>query len=221
MKFDESIIGKKFGRITVIKRDSYRKGKTMLECLCDCGNLKIISRSDLVAGKTKSCGCLRKETAAHTGVLITKHGMSGTRLWTIWSSMIARCANKKHNAYQNYGERGIKVCAEWKNFLPFYDWAINNEYTDELTIDRIDNDGDYEPNNCRWATYKVQGNNRRNNHVINICGCKKTVSEWAGIVGINPATLSFRIKSGWAKSDLFIPADLNNKNIRKKEGKYA
>lgn len=131
-----------------------------------------------------------------------KHGMRGTRLYNIWRSMRQRCYNPKTINYHNYGGRGITVCEEWRNdFMNFYQWAMSTGYSDGLTIDRKDTDGNYEPSNCKWATYKQQSNNKRNSKYIEFRGESRTISEWADIVGISYKVIWSRIKSGWSVED--------------------
>lgn len=130
----------------------------------------------------------------------TIHGLSKTRLHRIWHSMYCRCYYKSTNQYKNYGGKGIKVCEEWKHiegFINFYNWAINNGYTQDLTLDRIDNAKDYCPENCRWSTPKFQSNHKTNNRILEYNGIKHTLSEWCDIYKINIVTLSDRLKRGW------------------------
>ena len=128
------------------------------------------------------------------------HGKQPSRLYRIWSNMKNRCTNPNADNYLFYGGRGIKVCDEWRDdFIPFRDWAIANGYTDKLTLDRIDNDGNYEPSNCRWETHLHQCNNTRRNHLLTFQGETHTISEWARIVGMRPDTLERRINHrGWS-----------------------
>jgi len=192
----------KFGKLTVLKRVEDKilpcgQKRTQWLCICECGKQVIISAENLKIGKTKSCGCLRKETSKEINL---QHGLAKTRINNIYHNMKRRCKNK-NNKY--YGERGIAVCSEWQNFESFYNWAINNGYQDNLTIDRIDNNGNYEPANCRWVTYVKQNNNRRSNHYIEYNGIKHSIAEWSKILNINYSTLKSRIKYGWSLERIF------------------
>lgn len=128
-----------------------------------------------------------------------KHGMRNTRLYNIWRSMRQRCSNPKRANYHNYGGKGVKVCSEWdSDFIHFYTWAMENGYSESLSIDRIDSDGDYEPSNCRWASYKEQNNNRYSNKFIEFAGQRHTIAEWGDITGIKAATIWARLNKGWS-----------------------
>ena len=153
------LTGKRFGRLLVVEKSESKNGYAAWLCRCDCGNEKIISGNELRKGKAKSCGCLRKEVATKTFI---KHGKTNTLLYEVWKSMKARCNNLNNKRYSSYGGRGITVCDEWReSFQAFYDWAMINGYREGLSIDRIDNDGNYEPSNCRWATASEQQKNKR------------------------------------------------------------
>lgn len=154
------LTGRKYGKLTVLHLVEYKPhSKSKWMCECECGNKHVVAHSNLVGGNVKSCGC---------GKTIGKvtHGGKGTRLYRIWRDMRTRCQNPKAINYKYYGERGISVCDVWDgDFASFQRWAWETGYRDHLTLDRIDVNGNYEPTNCRWATYKQQANNRRNSRM--------------------------------------------------------
>lgn len=176
MKLDD-LTGKRFGRLTVVKKhDDPTKKYTLWECKCDCGNTKIARASLLKAGRTKSCGCYLPE---HNYAMNTTHGWSKTHLYAVWNSMKGRCYNCNNHNYKRYGERGITVCEEWKNsFETFRDWAISSGYKNGYSIDRINNDGNYCPQNCRWTDVKTQNNNRRVSLMFTHNGKTQNLSSW-------------------------------------------
>lgn len=189
------LVGKRFGRLVVVERaDNHSTNKhanAHWVCKCDCGNETVVDGHKLRRGHTKSCGCYHKDR------LVT-HGETNSRLYGIWKGLKWRCNSKSDRSYKYYGGRGIKVCDEWEaDFQAFYDWAMENGYRDDLSIDRIDNDGNYEPENCRWVSAKEQANNRRNNIIITRNGETHTLAEWAEILGIKYSTLQKRIQGNW------------------------
>ena len=193
-----NLTGKRFGKLVVIKTAGKTKnGAYLWQCKCDCGNEIIANVGNLKNGHTKSCGCLRVDRCKTN---FTKHGLEHTRLYGIWSDMRLRCYDEKNIAYHRYGGRGITICDEWKNDVKaFYDWATANGYKDSLTIDRIDNDGNYCPENCRWATVKEQASNRRSNILVTHNGKTQTMKEWANEVGIPYKVVWARVqKLGWS-----------------------
>jgi len=201
------ITGNKYGRLTVIERAPNKKKKPMWNCLCECGN-KITARSDqLKCGDTKSCGCFRKEVYEQ-GNNRRSHGKTNHRLYRIYRGMRNRCKLENHVAYKHYGGRGIKVCDEWLcDFKKFYDWSINNGYSDNLSIDRIDSNGNYKPTNCQWVTQKVQARNTRQNVNIKIDGEVRCLTDWCDIYNIRRTTAQGRLDSGWGVKESFsVPA---------------
>jgi hypothetical protein len=167
-----NLCGKRFGRLTVLSEDENSpKGHTYWFCKCDCGKMRRVRNDKLTCGETISCGCFNRELIV---IQSTKHGSCNTRLHNIWTAMKQRCNNPNSDGYQNYSGRGIRVCKEWiDSFLSFQVWALRNGYSESLTIDRINVNGNYEPSNCRWATYSEQNRNKRPYRKIKI----KTASE--------------------------------------------
>lgn len=195
-----NLVGQQFGRLTVIEKAGKSGGRVLWKCRCSCGKELFVITNNLTAGRTQSCGCLRDEILSN---MSKSHGKSKTRMYKIWKSMRVRCYNKNVKEYKNYGARGITVCNEWNNsFDAFYNWSMAHGYTDELTIDRIDVNGNYEPSNCRWATYKEQARNKTNNVFITYNGEKKVMKDWAKIYGLKLHTLWYRLNvRGWSIED--------------------
>lgn len=198
------LTGQRFGRLTVVKRVANTKQNTaQWLCLCDCGSKSIVPSSSLVRGLTKSCGCLKKETNRQKFEQMKQRQKEFAQkrirpLYTIWRQMKYRCQNPGAQNYHNYGGRGIYVCDEWNhNYFSFQAWAIESGYSSGLSIDRIDNDGPYSPENCRWATPKIQSNNQRRTIHLTYNGQTKPLGVWATELGISRHTLSFRHKQGW------------------------
>lgn len=194
MREKVNLIGKKFGRLTVLEecKERYPHNVIKYKCVCECGNIFYTRSGSLRYGKTKSCGCI-------------KHGKSHTRLYSIFTAMKKRCYCKNDYHYERWGARGIKVCDEWlSDFMTFYNWSMEHGYQDNLTIDRIDNDGDYEPYNCRWITNKEQQNNRRDNVYLIYNGKKRTIAQWADELGIHYKCLWKRHKLGWTDKECLL-----------------
>lgn len=205
----KDLTNKRFGKLLVVENTNKKRNKkTIWLCKCDCGNYKEVQVDNLTSGHTKSCGCLNGKGY--------KHNLKNTRLYYIWSCMKQRCYNENHKQYKDYGQRGIKICNEWHEFINFYNWAINNDYQDNLTIDRINNNGNYEPDNCRWVNMKIQSNNRRSNHIIEYKNETHTLKEWCDILKLNYKTIQTRINSlKWNVKKAFeTPTNIKYRNKR-------
>lgn len=209
MSRGQPIENKRFGRLTVVALNKERSTprRRYYDCLCDCGDTKTVLRDNLIGGKTMSCGCLQKESAISS---INKnrgrgelHGDSRARLYSIWQNMLNRCRNHNVPEYEHYGARGITVCDEWvSSYVTFKQWAEQHGYNDGLTIDRIDNNGNYEPHNCRWVDMTTQANNKRNNKLIEVNGMVKTEAQWARESNIPRAIIARNVRKGLKGGDI-------------------
>lgn len=177
-----NLIGRTFGRLTVVDNAPNKNNKTYWLCKCECGNITKVDTGALKSGNTKSCGCLNIDKIIDRNHRNSKHNMTNSKIYQVHKHMKERCYKEYHKSYNDYGGRGIKVCDEWLNkdggFENFYKWAIENGYSENLTLDRKDVNGNYEPDNCRWVDNLTQCNNKRNNFYIEINGVIKTASEW-------------------------------------------
>lgn len=197
--------GRTFGRWRVIQCVGRTKsGGALWECECECGNIRNVDGHSLRSGVSKSCGCLGAEHRIEASKkVVTKHGGRNERLYSVWQGIKERCFNKNNRNYAQYGGRGISMCKEWEDYSVFRAWAIENGYDKDApyskcTLDRIDNNLGYNPENCRWVTSMEQCNNRSSNHLVTFNGEKHTISEWARITGIRKDTLRRRIMCyGW------------------------
>jgi len=200
------LTGQKFGKLTGIKYvNSNKNGHAVWLCKCDCGCIITALAHQIKSGNTKSCGCLKSEVATKRntihGLSLGKNGKI-TKLYGVWNRMKQRCLNPNTTDSKLYHDRGITVCKEWFNYKIFHDWAISNGYTEGLTIERIDNDGNYCPDNCEWITNKKQARNKRSNHLIAYAGKRKTLAEWSEILKIDSSLLRYRLKA-WTVEKAF------------------
>lgn len=192
----KDITGMKFNMWTALERTGKNKsGGYMWRCRCDCGAERIVEGRSVRIGTSKCCGCTRGKNNAWN----VKHGGKKERLYSVWKSMKSRCLNKNDPSYNRYGGRGISICSDWLDYAKFRNWALFSGYDPKseyrkCTLDRINNDGNYCPENCRWVTQKIQNNNRSSNHyVTNSDGVSRTLSGWAETTGIRKDTLRRRI----------------------------
>lgn len=201
----DNLINMRFGRLVVIEFYDSVKGLVRWKCKCDCGNESIAYSSNLKNGHTISCGCFREENRPS---LRKTHGLSKTRIYEVWSRIKDRCYNPKTPCYNRYGGRGIKMCDEWReNPLAFIEWSYQNGYDEnapygECTLDRIDNNKGYSPNNCRWVNEQIQANNRRSNRIIEHNGEKHTLAEWTRILGVSNSKLIWHLDKGRTIQDV-------------------
>lgn len=217
----KNMTGERFGRLTVLKPTAKRyHGQVIWLCQCDCGKTVEVNGAYMRNGDTQSCGCLHDEVASKRGkTLMRTHGGYHDRLHVIWSDMLTRCRNPNSKPYPRYGGRGIKVCKEWElSYQAFKDWAYSNGYDENApygvcTIDRIDVNGDYCPENCRFIPLAQQGRNKRTNRNVTVSGETHCVAEWAEILGVTPATISHAERFRGIPLDIYIKYRLDHKDI--------
>lgn len=198
------LTGQKFGRLTVVRFDHKENGRKYYLCQCDCGNFKIVSNHSLKSGNTKSCGCLHKEILIQRNKDNRIHHPENERLLRIWRAMLHRCYKETDEHYDYYGGRGIKVCDDWHDFETFQKWALANGYADNLTIDRLDGNKDYCPENCSWATMTVQNNHKSDTKWLTYKGKTQSLSDWCRELGLDYFRIKARLNSlGWSVEDAF------------------
>lgn len=190
------LTGQRFGKLIVIELNGRSNDNIYWLCQCDCGQIKSVFAGSLMKGTSKSCGCLKKE-------LKTIHGYCKSKLYKKWESMKQRVNNPNNIRYKNYGSRGIRIYNEWQEFIPFRDWALESGYTDNLTLDRIDVNGNYCPTNCRWITNKEQQNNKTNNINIVYNNKTQTLKQWSEELGMRYSMLLWRIHNNWSIDKAF------------------
>lgn len=195
MRFIDLTNSPPFGRLTVLERvENNKHNRIQWRCLCVCGNSIVVSSRDLKSGNTNSCGCLRRDTMAK---IARKHSYAGTRIYNIWAGMHQRCLNPNAQRFQDYGGRGISVAPQWNDFSQFLR-DVGQPPSPQHSLDRILNDGNYEPGNVRWALPIVQNNNARRNVRITYRGENHTVAQWERILGFPENRLGQRLRLGWS-----------------------
>lgn len=194
--------GQTFGRITVVGRGpNTHDGKARWSCWCECGRVKLIRAAVLRSGSARSCGCLARES---TSLRSRTHGMSKSPEWAAWQGMRKRCANSSSEKAKHYRDRGIRVCERWDSFIAFYE-DMGPKPTRSHTLDRIDPTGNYEPENCRWATVTIQNRNKRSNRVYEHNGETMTAAEWSRRLSITQSSLMARIRNWGVERALTKP----------------
>ncbi len=194
------LTGQRFGRLVVEARVEDRKKHKYWYCLCDCGVYTIVSHGNLRNGHTRSCGCLVRDTM---GDVSRSHGLSKTPIYRHWAKMNYRCNNPSATQYRHYGGRGIQICERWQSFENFYA-DMGDSFKPGLTLDRIDNDGNYEPSNCRWADQQTQCRHRRNSRVLTVNGITACLTELAEYFGTNVQTARMRSVKGWSDEEIIF-----------------
>lgn len=206
----QDMTGRRFSRLVVeypVEVRIYSEQRVVVwRCVCDCGSVKSVTETNLRSGHTKSCGCYLKNHHPRF-----KHGNAKvgkiTPEYRTWSNIKKRCMSPKASGWEHYGERGIRVCQKWVDSFDAFLADVGSRPSPKHTIDRINPNGNYEPGNVRWATWSEQQNNRRNNVFIDVDGDRRTVSQWARVLGIKPQVIEHRIKQGWLADLVYRPGE--------------
>ena len=207
LKKIELPLGKKFHRWKVLKNNN-----KIILCECECGNVKDVLKGNLTSGKTKSCGCLAKELIKKR---LSTSASLNPKLYGVYYAMRNRCYNNKNKSYKNYGAKGVIVCEEWlSDYEIFYKWSLEKGYAEGLTIERINYDGNYGPENCKWATRTEQGRNKSNNTLLKLKGETKTLVEWSEIIGVHRETLNRRYRKNWSEEEMFYKPSWKRRDAR-------
>lgn len=210
--------GRIFGRLLVLNLKKEIKGFICWECKCDCGKKIFVRNYSLLNGNTKSCNCLQKDITIKNNSKKVTHGISNTKFYYAYFDLLRRCYNIKHKSYKDYGGRGINVCEQWKNSFENFKNDMYESYLKHVkefgkkqtTIDRINTNGNYCKENCRWTTYKEQGRNKRNNHLISYKNKTKSMTEWAEQYNLSVYSLYQRLKANWSLEKALTTPILNN-----------
>lgn len=225
LKKKEYGVGDKINKLLITDKyyEAYKtktgsKNRSIVVCKCDCGKEKIIRLQHLVNGHTKSCGCWNNEAASQRMTKMNfKHGkadLKNNRLYRTYHSIKCRCYNKNYAQYKDYGGKGIVVCEKWNNdYLSFEKWALENGYQDNLTIDRKDNNGNYEPDNCKWSTMEEQQNNKNNNRIVTAFGESKTAAAWSrdSRCVVTYVAIIYRLSHGWSPEEAITVSNIDAK----------
>lgn len=203
--------GQRFGRLIVVREAPKRGRQSCWYCQCDCGMIVVVRSNNLKSGNSTSCGCFRDEILPHNKT----HGMTRTPLYAVWRQMIQRCINPKAKGFNRYGARGITVCQRWRNFQNFYE-DMGDRFNG-ATIERINTNGNYEPENCRWATMIDQARNKTSNRLITLWGKTQSLAAWTDELDMNYQLVHRRLRNGWSEQDALTiaPRQHNTNGVRK------
>ena len=190
----QDLEGRRIGRLIVVTYIGNVRNYASWLCYCDCGRWRVVAAGKLLRGRTKSCGCLQADAACKTKFI---HGQSGTHMYRLWQALKSRCLSPSGKYYHNYGGRGITVCDRWRESFEHFLEDVGPRPSEDYTLDRIDNDGNYEPGNCRWATWSEQCRNKRTNLNLTFNGETMCITDWARRIGVSVECLKYRIKMGW------------------------